>query len=146
MTRNILNYNGICIGTLSLPDETTEDQWTDVLAIYAAPPPMPTLQQIVEAKLEAAIAFGTKMVTDAATQNVIDGVTAAGKYKDVSDFLQNLGRYLREGSLLAAIDEITLLTETDIPETVQPFVTAEKLIAAQGRIQSFLGIAPSEDE
>lgn len=37
-TRNILDSLGNVIGTLTLPDETTEEQWTAALAPYAAEP------------------------------------------------------------------------------------------------------------
>lgn len=36
--RNILNGNGDVIGSLELPDDTTDDQWTAALAIYTQPP------------------------------------------------------------------------------------------------------------
>lgn len=50
MIRDILNYSGDVIGTLELPDDTSEDIWQQKLAVYAAPPvvpiPDPSIQQI----------------------------------------------------------------------------------------------------
>lgn len=48
-TRDILDYFGAVIGTLEMPDDTTEDQWTAALAPYAQPPP--TTIQLYEKKL-----------------------------------------------------------------------------------------------
>jgi hypothetical protein len=39
MVRNILNYLGDVIGTLELPDDTSEAVWTEKLAKYAVAPP-----------------------------------------------------------------------------------------------------------
>lgn len=36
--RDILNLNGIKIGELELPNETTEEQWAEKLALYAEDP------------------------------------------------------------------------------------------------------------
>jgi hypothetical protein len=51
--RNILDYNGNIIGELSLPDDATEQQWSNALAPYAVkqpvPPPSVTPRQIRQA-------------------------------------------------------------------------------------------------
>ena len=52
-TRNILDYNGNIIGSLSLPDSATETDWGHALAPYAikqpAPPEAVTPRQIRQA-------------------------------------------------------------------------------------------------
>lgn len=35
MTRNILDYSGNILGELTLPDETTEEQWITALSMYS---------------------------------------------------------------------------------------------------------------
>jgi hypothetical protein len=45
-TRNIYDYQGVLIGTLSLPDNTPEETWTFQLAAYAEPPQSVTNQWI----------------------------------------------------------------------------------------------------
>lgn len=49
-TRNVLNYNGATIGQMTLPDDTTEDQWVAALAPYA-------YQNVVIQLTEGAIKF-----------------------------------------------------------------------------------------
>jgi hypothetical protein len=41
MTKNILDQNGNVIGSLTLPDSTTDAQWAAALAPYANPAPLP---------------------------------------------------------------------------------------------------------
>jgi hypothetical protein len=36
--RDIYNYDGVKVGELELPNETTEEQWAEKLAAYASPP------------------------------------------------------------------------------------------------------------
>ena len=69
------------------------------------------------------------------------GISAAVKTRAVSDYLRNLGVYLKEGSLYAAIEEIDALIAAGIPSSVEPFVTSEKLTVTKDKIKSYLGIA-----
>lgn len=39
MTRNVIDTLGAVVGTLTLPDSTSEDIWTYQLALYSNPPP-----------------------------------------------------------------------------------------------------------
>lgn len=102
----------------------------------------PTMEEIVQLKISTAIQFGNKVIVDASTANVLQGITQAGKTKEVSDFLRSLGRYLREGSLYAALVEIDALISQGVPEDIQTWVSADKLNGAKLKIQTFLGIAP----
>lgn len=140
MTRNILNHSGEIVGELTLPDETTEEQWTDALAPYAAAPVQPTLQQIITRKIQTSIEFGEQIVLEATVGNVAMGITQAGKTKQASDFLARLQRYLKQGSLYAACEEIDTLIANGIPEELSPFITNERLTDTKLRIQKFLGI------
>lgn len=47
-TRNILDSLGNIIGELTLPDETTEPQWTSALAVYSTVNPVPTAPAILQ--------------------------------------------------------------------------------------------------
>lgn len=102
----------------------------------------PTAQEIIALKISAAIQFGNQIIVDATTTNVLQGISQAGKTKEVSDFLADLGRYLKEGSMYAAIDEIDRLVALGIPEDITTWVTLAKLAAVKLKIQTFLGIAP----
>jgi hypothetical protein len=139
MTRAIINSEGEVIGTLTLPDETTEEQWSDALAHYLTPTPKP-INEVVDERLQASMEFGLKMIRDAATENILTGITQAGKTREVSDFLSDVERYLRTGSLYAASDELSELAAGEIPEDIQTWVSQEKLLNAKSRIDAFLGL------
>lgn len=139
-TRNILDKDGNIIGEMTLPDETTEEEWLDKLTPYAYVKPNLTLQQVIDTKVSASIVFGLEIIKNAATENVITGITAANKTREVSDYLANLERYLRSGSLYAAISEIDDLMALEIPEDISTWVSIEKLNNTKLKIQKFLGL------
>lgn len=79
-TRNILNHLGNIIGELTLPDETTEDQWTSALLPYTVN--NPSIQPL--ANLTTTTKTATDSVTtSSATPSTIGTMTIipeAGKY------------------------------------------------------------------
>lgn len=97
-----------------------------------------TIQEIVFSKINDAIVFGNRMIVQAAVENVLLGITQAGKTKDVSDYLSNLQMYLRSGSLYAAISEIDTLKAGSIPSGLSPWVTSARLDTYKTQIQAFL--------
>lgn len=140
MTRNILDKDGNIIGELTLPDETSEEAWAEKLGVYSYVAPALTTQQIVDQKIQRAIDFGVSVIKSAATDNVIAGITQAGKTREVSDYLSDLERYLRSGSLYAALGSLEEMIAGEIPEDIQTWVSVERLTNVQSKIKSFLGI------
>ena len=100
----------------------------------------PTMQEIVTNKINDAIAFGNQLIIAASVENVLLGITQAGKTKEVSDFLNNMQVYLRSGSLYAAIDEINNLLESDLPSELSTYVSIARLNEYKTKIRTFLGI------
>lgn len=100
----------------------------------------PTAQEIVTGKINDSIVFGNKVIIQAAVENVLLGITQAGKTKEVSDFLSNLQTYLRSGSLYAAIVEIDTLVAGDIPSEISTWVNTTRLNQYKTQIQAYLGI------
>lgn len=137
-TRNAVNYLGQVVCQVSLPENSPEEHWIHALYPYAIRPP--SIDEIVLLKIQAAIKFGDAMIVQAASENVLQGISQAGKTKEVSDYLRSIARYLREGSLYAAIDEFNRLIAEGIPEEIQPFVTESKLNGAKNRVQTYLGL------
>jgi len=66
MVRNILNYLGQVIGTLELPDDTTEEVWAEKLAPYAVAPPSQSeiWEQTALASYYGANEFGKRVVAN----------------------------------------------------------------------------------
>lgn len=60
-TRNILDVNGNIVGTVSLPDGTSEAQWAVVLAAYSTTKPIPdvTPRQIRQALILSGVSLSS---------------------------------------------------------------------------------------
>lgn len=103
----------------------------------------PSTQQIVMGSIESAMSFGQQLTVQYAAQNVLAGITQAGKTQVVADYLQNVSYYMNAGSLYAAIDEMnTLIADTSDDKTaVSPYVTNNILYSYMNQIQTYLEIA-----
>lgn len=88
----------------------------------------------IESKLEAAKRFGSALMTEFATSNVIAGYTTA-QVKQIADHMQNIQLYLQSGSLYVALNAIENLApiETILPQS--------KIDAYKLKIQKFLELA-----
>lgn len=102
----------------------------------------PTTQQIVQASIQNAQTFGNNLLLEFAADNVLAGITQAGKTIPVSDYLENAYNYLSAGSLYAGIQEInTLIADTSDDKTnCAPFITNDVLYNYMNKIQTYLGI------
>lgn len=80
-----------------------------------------TQQQIVENKIAKAIDGFTELMIEYAAQNVLLGITQAGKTELISDTLLPVMQYGESGSLYAAISALQAVQLTD---DMAPFLTA----------------------
>ena len=55
MIQDILDYQGNIIGTMTLPDDTTDAEWTAALAVYAQPPMIPTIPDVTPRQMRQAL-------------------------------------------------------------------------------------------
>lgn len=139
------NYNGIrCDDSCMILDFKEDVSDADIAIVntyWASLTPTsfnPTIQEIVFSKINDAIVFGNQMIIQAAVENVLLGITQAGKTKDVSDFLSDLQTYLRSGSLYAALYEIDTLKAGTIPSDLSTWVNVTRLDSYKAQIQAFL--------
>jgi hypothetical protein len=111
MTRNILDLNGIVIGQLTLPDETTEDVWTAALAPYAAPVSDPAEHALIDTIILSEASNVTTSSGTAATVGALSSKPVAGTY--VVDFTGNAftGGASAQGEFGIYVDGV-LLAET----------------------------------
>lgn len=79
-TRNILNYLGQTIGTLTLPDSASEQQWTDALAPYAQVPAAPAIAPILETITKTATDSVTTSSSQPSTVGSMTDVPKKGRY------------------------------------------------------------------
>ena len=98
----------------------------------------PTLQEVVGLKINDAIIFGNGLVVDATIENVLMGITQAQKTRAVSDYCRALQRYLQQGSLYAALEEINELIAGPPPSDLAPYITIERLQTLKSKLQAYL--------
>lgn len=142
------NYDGLVADSISLKvifkAEISEDD-TEVVTNYwdntHASDFNPTQAEVITQIINNAIIFGNKIIFDAIVENVALGITQSGKTKVISDYFRALQRYLKEGSLFAAIDEINNLINNGIPEEFAPFVTETRMTTYKQKLQQYLGIS-----
>lgn len=140
MIRNVLDQNGVVIGTLELPDGTVESVWTEKLTPYAAVQSQ-SLAQKINASLDAAAVFGSNLMRQFEIANVAAGITQAGATTTITDATHMLYHYLVTGSLYGAIGEINSLSSNLLLGTWSPFITVAILTNYRNQIQAYLGIA-----
>jgi hypothetical protein len=77
-TRDVYNYLGVKVGTLTLPVETTEEQWTEKLALYQLPPP--SAAEIQASYLKRTIverkAYAEDLLERLKARNISQGINA----------------------------------------------------------------------
>lgn len=82
--------------------------------------------------------FGSSILLQFSTENVLMGITQAGKVGAVADFLHKLSHYIMTGSLYQARTEIDRLITAGLPEELSPFITEERLLSYKQRITDYL--------
>jgi predicted P-loop ATPase len=88
--------------------------------------------------ISEAMEFGRTLVVDFAAENVLMGITQAGKTKAVADYLSDVSRYTQTGSLYEVISEIDRLIQEGLPSDLEPFITESRLIAFKQKIIDYL--------
>ena len=110
----------------------------DLTAYNAAIAPTP--QEIVDKKISDAKTFGETILNEFSRDNVLVGITQAGKTEAVTRYLHFVQHYVETGSLYAAINEINIKLSEGIPENLAPFVTNDRMINFLNKIKIYLGI------
>jgi hypothetical protein len=95
-------------------------------------------EQAVFQIVSNAIAFGNDLIVRFAAENVLMGVTQAGKTKAVADYLVDVMRYAQTGSLYEVINEVSRLQSLGVPSGLSPFVTEQRLEQFKQKIITYL--------
>ena len=128
--------NNVSVG---FSEQLTAPEIAEVDAIVAAHSYNPT-SDIVKKTLNNAIEFGTRLLLDFATENILLGITQSGKTGAVTLYLHKLGHYISTGSLYEALNEIDALVAAGVDVTLAPFVTEARLLSYKTQIQEYLGV------
>lgn len=96
---------------------------------------------IVNVSIMAAENFGLQLMNQFVIENVLMGITQAGKTVSVTTYLHKLSHYMMTGSLYAAIIEVDSIIADTGKDSLSPFVTNDRMIVYKHKIQDYLGIA-----
>lgn len=99
-----------------------------------------TISASIKVIIENAMTFGHDMMVEFATENVMMGITQAGKTRDVSTLLADVAVYLNTGSLYEVVAEIERIKANGISGDLAPFVTVARLDAFKLKITNYLGL------
>lgn len=98
------------------------------------------VNEVIEKVIKDATAFGLKLADEFKVENVLMGITQAGKTGSVTTYLHWVSHYCSEGSLYEAINEIDKKLNAGIPADLAPFVTVERLTLFKAKLKAYLGI------
>lgn len=102
MVRNILNYLGQVVGTMELPDDTSEEIWEAKLAPFAEAPKVVTLAEVVSDRILEFEELAPKLLREIKTSNTLAGITDAQSAQLFVDFA-NVLLAVREGAFPTAL-------------------------------------------
>lgn len=120
-------------------DTPTAEELTHINAVVYAHSHL-SAQESVRLTMQRAVEFGNNLMIEFAAENILLGITQAGKTKQVADYLQNVMRYIQSGSLYEVISEIDSLISAGIAPELAPFVTEARLLAFRGKVTAYLGM------
>jgi hypothetical protein len=95
-------------------------------------------KKFYNAVINSAINFGHKIMVEFASENVMMGITQAGKTKEVANYLTDVARHIQTGSLYEVINEIDRLKIEGLPQDLSPFITETRLDRFKQKILDYL--------
>lgn len=117
-----------CPETVKIGDNYINNEFSSAI-------PNLNIKEIYTNKVSKAISESTKMMTEIAADNILLGITQAGKTKLIADTLKDVIRYCQSGSLYEAINELDRIT---ITADMAPFLTEEKKLEMKDKIVSII--------
>jgi hypothetical protein len=120
------------------PEELTQQQIDDLSALVNNHSTEPSSEDIAGYKIREATVFGETILKQFTIENVLMGISQAGKTRQLSDYCHKLAHYVSTGSLYAAIEQIDAMILAGLDETLEPFITEARLLEYKAQIQAFL--------
>lgn len=115
-----------------------DDYWESRTEQEESQPTAQEIQENIQVVISKAMDFGKQLMVEFSAQNVLMGITQAGKTKEVLTFLADIKNAMDTGSLYTAIDEIDELISNGLPVELQPFITEQRLLDFKNKILSYL--------
>lgn len=142
-TRDVIDSTGATIGQLTLPDETTEDQWSDALSHYTFVPTPPTQDQRIQAAVNEAVKLGKSILVQQASVNVQMGINQSGLQQEFMDYVHEFIHAMLIGSLYQGINLLNgYISDTSDEKTaLSPFITNDRLTGIKNQLEAYLGVS-----
>ena len=97
------------------------------------------MDAVIQAKIDDAVHFGKEIMDTFKRENILMGITQAGKTKAVHDYLHWVEHYVSSGSLYAGKDQVlNIINANNIPADLAPFVTIPRLTTFVNKILTYL--------
>lgn len=135
-TRNIIDSHGDVIGTLSLPEGTSEARWAAKLALYATAIPATTALQLSQMAVTANMNFGRNVIVMFASENKLMGITRE-QQTTIRQTMSDVVLGLLLGEIGSVIDSCKAI---DVGLYDGVFITATRLLKYVNLCESFLNI------
>lgn len=132
---NVLKINNQAV-VIFENEITAQDQ--EIVNLIVSQHLVYTQQEQIEQIVKAAISFGQNLIVEFASENVLMGITQAGKTKLVADYLADVMRYAQSGSLYEVINEVDNKITNGIPQELSPFVTETRLLEFKQKVLDYL--------
>lgn len=97
----------------------------------------PTIEQIIDIKIESSLKFGTQILSDFVKENVLLGITQRGLTNHVRRTLFQVKDAIESGSLYDAITEIKNLPESAFDSVI---LTPQRMLHFRNRIEIFVKV------
>lgn len=97
-----------------------------------------TIHNIIDQKIKESTAFGKSIIDEFTVENVLLGITQAGKTRALSDYCHKLVHYISTGSLYAAVEQIDAMIAAGLDPSLSPFITEARLLSYKSKIVDFL--------
>lgn len=102
ISRNIVNHLGQITGSIEFPDGTPVEVIDARLAEFARPPKVPTMSEMVAAKLAQYELMAPALLREIKTSNTLSGITDAQSAQMFADFMDVLVA-IKEGAFPTAL-------------------------------------------
>jgi hypothetical protein len=143
LQNELLSYPvvGLSINSTNLiihaSEELTGTQLSEIENIALSHDPI-DMAEIIKQTIGDAMNFGNNLILEFAAENVLLGITQAGKTKAVADYLADVTRYAQTGSLYEVLNEIHRLESLGLPQNLEPFVTQARINLFKQKILDYL--------
>lgn len=134
--KGITSHDGYCF--IEFDDALDATEELDLGNIVTAHSGQPPAKAAIVDMMRGIMKFSNEMFLDFVSDNIMMGITQAGKTKAVADYLINVERYARSGSLYEVVNEIDALILAGVPAELSPYVTEARLLSLKQQVLDYL--------